>query len=59
MSKRPRRRPSYASVAATIALVLSMTSGAFAAKHYLLVVGFHRCVRAVPPAARVGLRHGV
>jgi len=31
-----RRRPSYASVAATVAVVLSMTSGALAASHYLI-----------------------
>jgi hypothetical protein len=30
------RRPSYASVAATVAVVLSMTSGALAASHYLI-----------------------
>jgi hypothetical protein len=33
---RPRRHVTYANVAATLALVLSMTGGALAASHYLL-----------------------
>ena len=34
--RRARRRPGYADITATIALVLAMSGGAFAAGHYLI-----------------------
>jgi hypothetical protein len=36
MRKSPRRHLNYANVTATLALVLAMSGGAFAAKHYLI-----------------------